>query len=817
MKQNFNNNWLCYKTGDKEHAFAVTLPHDAMQLDERSETSAGGVNTGWYEAQDYTYEKTFTLPEEAKEEKVILEFEGVYRKATVYLNGEKVAYHSYGYIGFYVDATKHVKFGEENVLRVEVINHDQPNSRWYSGTGIYRPVWLYTVSKKHLRFDSVKITTLDYKEPKIRVEAWPNTAGEVKVEILEKSGNREVSSVGNFAQGEGENQSAGNTGENIAAMEILQADGKFSCEIALPEAKLWSPEEPNLYVCRVTFGEDVQEETFGIRMVSCTPENGFQINGKRVLLKGGCIHHDNGLLGACAYEFAEHRKVRLLLDAGYNAIRSAHNPCSKALLRACDEMGMLVMDEYIDGWYIHKTKYDYADEIMDNYRKDLKDMVDKDYNHPSVIMYSTGNEVSETAQKKGIALTKTFTDRLHELDSTRPVSCGINIFFNFLSSMGFGVYSDKKADEAAENAKKKKAVGSEFYNTVAGIFGAGFMKTGATLYPCDVKTRDAYANMDVAGYNYGIKRYRHDLKKYPKRMILGSETFCADAYQFMQEAKRDKRIIGDFVWAAQDYLGEVGIGAWEYKDYAPRFDGGCGWVSAGSGRIDLTGKPLGEMTYTRVAFELEDLAIAVVPVDHTKDAHSPSAWKMTNAMESWSWDGCEGKAAKVEVYTRADHVKLYINGECVGTKKPKNDCKVFFDTTYHNGEIKAVAFDANDNVIAEKTLATAGKETVLRAEPELTRVNADTDLCYVRMRYTDENGETKPLTRGRIKLEVEGGDLLAFGSACPYYPESYQSAETDTYYGEALAIIRPQSGAGKVVVKAQSDLGEAVAEVEILG
>ena len=795
----------------------MTLPHDAMQLDERSETSAGGVNTGWYEAQDYTYEKTFTLPEDAKEEKIILEFEGVYRKATVYINGEKAAYHSYGYIGFYVDATKYVKFGEENEIRVEVINHDQPNSRWYSGTGIYRPVWLYIVPKKHLRFDSVKITTLDYKEPKIRVEAWPNAAGEVKVEILERSGNKEVSSVGNSALVEGENQSAGNAAENIVAMEILQADGKFSCEIAFPGAKLWSPEEPNLYACRVTFGEDVQEETFGIRMVSCTPENGFQINGKRVLLKGGCIHHDNGLLGACAYEFAERRKVRILLDAGYNAIRSAHNPCSKALLRACDEMGMLVMDEYIDGWYIHKTKYDYADEILDNYRKDLKDMVDKDYNHPSVIMYSTGNEVSETAQKKGIALTKSLTDRLHELDSTRPVSCGINIVFNFLSSMGFGVYSDKKADEAAENAKKKKAVGSEFYNTVAGIFGAGFMKTGATLYPCDVKTRDAYANMDVVGYNYGIKRYRHDLKKYPKRMILGSETFCADAYQFMQEAKRDKRIIGDFVWAAQDYLGEVGIGAWEYKDYAPRFDGGCGWVSAGSGRIDLTGKPLGEMTYTRVAFELEDLAIAVVPVDHTKDAHSPSAWKMTNAMESWSWDGCEGKAAKVEVYTRADHVKLYINGERVGTKKPKNDCKVFFDTTYHNGEIKAVAFDANDNVIAEKTLATAGKETVLRAEPELTRVNADTDLCYVRMRYTDENGETKPLTRGRIKLEVEGGDLLAFGSACPYYPESYQSAETDTYYGEALAIIRPQSGAGKVVVKAQSDLGEAVAEVEILG
>ena len=322
--------------------------------------------------------------------------------------------------------------------------------------------------------------------------------------------------------------------------------------------------------------------------------------------------------------------------------------------------------------------------------------------------------------------------------------------------------------------------------------------------------------MDVAGYNYGIKRYHHDLKKYPKRIILGSETFCADAYRFMQEAKRDKRIIGDFVWAAQDYLGEVGIGAWEYKDYAPRFDGGCGWVSAGSGRIDLTGKPLGEMAYTRVAFELEDLAIAVMPVDHTKDAHSPSAWKMTNAMESWSWNGCDGNAAKVEVYTRADHVKLYINGKCVGTKKPKNDCKVFFDTTYQNGEIKAVAYDANDNIIAERTLTTAGKETILVAEPELTRVNADTDLCYVRMRYTDENGETKPLARNRIRLTVEGGELLAFGSACPYYPESYQSNETDTYYGEALAIIRPQAGAGKVVVKAESELGNAETEIEIL-
>ena len=797
MKYNFSKGWICYKTGDREHAFKVTLPHDAMQLDARSETSAGGTNTGWYEAQDYTYEKTFVLPQDAKEQKIILEFEGVYRKATVYINGKKAAYHSYGYLGFYIDATKYLKFEEENIIRVEVLNHDQPNSRWYSGTGIYRPVWLHVVPKKHLRFDSIKITTLDYKEPKIRVEAWPNAEGKVTVEILEAP----VKSWEEL---------------KTQVKTVLKVGGRFSYEISIPGARLWSPEEPNLYICRVTFGEDVQEETFGIRMISCTANHGFCINGKRIILKGGCIHHDNGLLGACAYEFAERRKIRILLDAGYNAIRSAHNPCSKALLRACDEMGMLVMDEYTDGWYIHKTKYDYADEILDNYKKDLRDMVDKDYNHPSVIMYSAGNEVSETAQKKGIALTKALTDRLHELDETRPVTCGINIFFNFLSSMGLGVYSDKKAEEAAQNGKKKKAVGSEFYNTVAGIFGAEFMKFGATLYPCDVKTRDAYAKMDVAGYNYGIRRYRHDLKKYPRRIILGSETFCSDAYKFMQEAKRDKHIIGDFVWAAWDYLGEVGIGAWEYKDYAPCFDGGCGWVSAGSGRIDLTGKPLGEMAYTRVAFELEDLAIAVVPVNHTKSVHSPSSWKMTNAMESWSWDGCDGMPAKVEVYTRAHHVKLYVNGVCVGKKKMKKDCKVIFNTTYHNGEIKAVAYDANDNVTAKKILRTAGKQTLLKVEPELFKVKADRDLCYVRMRYTDENGETKPLARGRIKLDVEGGELLAFGSACPYYPESYQSAETDTYYGEALAIIRPWEGAKKIVVNAQPKFGNAQAEIEVI-
>ncbi len=808
-KISFNNDWSCYRSGDREHAFPVTVPHDAMLLDEKSETSPAGVNTGWYVAQDYTYEKEFFVPEDWKGETILFEFEGVYRKATVYVNDMKLAYQDYGYIGFYADATRAVRYGESNTMKVTVINHDQPNSRWYSGTGIYRPVWLLRMPKSHIKMDGIRVTTLDYREPKILTEVAlhrdADSTDTVKIEILEARPNGEVL-LGNESYPEGRILSERTI--SITGNEVLYET------FELPEAKLWSPEHPNLYLCRVTYGDDVRTESFGIRMLEYNDRIGFAINGKRELLLGGCIHHDNGLLGACAYDFSEYRKVRLLKEAGYNAIRSAHNPCSKAMLRACDELGVMVMDEYVDVWYIHKTKYDYATEVEKNYKTDLKRIVKKDYNHPSVIMYSTGNEVAESAQKRGIALCGKMTDYLHQMDHTRPVSCGINIFFNFLSSMGFGVYSDKKADQAAENAKKKKAVGSEFYNTVAGLLGANFMKFGATLYPCDVKTRDAYANMDIAGYNYGIFRYQHDLKKYPDRLILGSETFCSDAYRFYEEAKGNARIIGDFVWSAMDYLGEVGIGSHEYSEYAPRFDSGLGWVSAGSGRIDLTGKELGEMRYTQVAFEQRPIAMAVTPVKYAGEAHSPSAWKMTNAVESWSWRGCEGKKTTVEVYARGTSVALFLNGEQLGEQKLKKDCRVLFPVTYENGTLLAISYDAHHREIARCELTTASEETMLCAEPEKAELCQDRDLAYVRFRYTDAAGEVKPMTRGEITLSVENGTLIGFGSACPYYTKNYQGNVADTYYGEALAIIRPD-GEGVMKLHAESPFGAADTEIVV--
>ena len=782
--------WTCRHLGDTAPGKTVTLPHDAMLAEPRTALSAGGTNTGWYEGYDYEYRRTLTVPENELADTHILEFEGVYHNAEVWLNGQKAAFRPYGYTNFYVDCAPYLHAGE-NELRVIARNADQPNSRWYSGAGIYRPVQLWTARSAHIALNGVKIRTLSLDPAVVEVRVKTTAPGTVRLTV-----------------------------DDLPAMQ-QESDGEAVFTLTLDNARLWTPETPNLYTCRVSFADDEVTETFGVRKVEWGTD-GFLLNGKRYIIQGACIHHDNGLLGAVCDPDAVARKVRLLKENGYNAIRSAHNPCSKALLTECDRQGMLVMDEYIDHWYIHKTEHDYVDYFNDWWRQDLTDMVEKDYNHPCVVLYSTGNEVSETAQKRGIALTKEMTDFLHGLDDSRPVTCGVNIFFNFLSSIGFGVYSDEKAKKEAERAEKakqrgekaakKKAVGSQFFNNLAGLLGDEFMKRGATLHGCDVKTRDAFANMDIAGYNYGIYRYKHDLKKYPQRLILGSETFCNDAYKFRELAKQEPRLVGDFVWAGMDYLGEVMVGSWEYADYAETFDGGLGWVSAGSGRIDLTGKPLGEALYTRVALEADNGPyIAVCPVNHTGDRHSPSAWKMTNAMPSWSWTGCEGRKANVEVYARAARVELVLNGHTVGSKTLKNDCLARFSIPYESGTLEAVSYDAADHEIGRCKLQSAGGTTRLTLDAEEPAVKPG-HLCYIRLRYTDENGITKPLVRGNIQVQVRGGTLVGLGSACPFNKHSYLDSETDTYYGEALAIVR--MGDGDAMTIAASD-GEYSAELTV--
>lgn len=847
----FNDGWSYRHLDATDEPFTpVRLPHDAMIGEPRGESAASGINAGWFEGRDYEYVRPFTPDDSMAGKRLVLEFEGVYHNAEVWVDGGRLAFRPYGYTNFRVDVTEACAApradGGDHEIRVIARNADQPNSRWYSGAGIYRPVTLWVGDAGHIVPDGITVSTVSLDradasaalaDAVIEVSVETSASGTVSIDVVDDEGTvvasadaatRDILDVGRG--GEPGVMPAG----ALRAASDAGASAVAITRIDLAGVRPWDCEHPNLYRCVVRFAgrdgsRDESTATFGVRTLSWG-HDGLLVNGRRVIIQGACIHHDNGVLGACAYADAEERKIRLLKECGYNAVRSAHNPCSRALLDACDRLGVLVMDEYIDHWYIHKTQHDYVEYFDAWWRRDLADMVRKDRIHPSVVMYSTGNEVSETAQPKGVALTRRLTEYLHGLDATRPVTCGINIFFNFLSSIGMGVYSDDKAAKeaaeaerrraAGEEQKKGKAVGSKFFNDMAGMLGADFMKTGATLPFCDWKTRDAFAAMDVAGYNYGIKRYRHDLKRYPDRLILGSETFCSDAYRFRELAKREPRLIGDFVWAGMDYLGEVGVGAWEYADYAPQFSG-FGWLTAGSGRLDLTGRPLGEALYTRVALEAAPGPyIAVCPVNHTGDKHSPSAWKMSNAIASWSWNGCEGRRADVEVYARAVSVALLLNGREVGRKTMRDDCIARFACTWEPGTIEAVSYDESGHEIGRHRLTSAGDDTVLAAEVESANgrltsaafagmaggdavdpadaVVSPGRLCVVRLRYTDRNGTTKPLERGTITVDVDGGRLLGLGCAAPYDLDSFVDDETDTYYGEALAVVEAARGAGGV-------------------
>ena len=782
----FNQNWTVKRLDADEAAVPVTLPHDAMRTEARSAESRGEGNIGWYEGGDYEYRKVFTLPEETEGEKLLLEFESIYHNAEIWINGEKAAFRPYGYSPVMLDPEPWLKKGE-NEIRVIARNADQPNSRWYPGTGIYRPVWLWSGSREgFLPRHPLRIRTLSTAPARLWAEVKTSAPGEVFLVVEDAEG------VPVFE----------------TRLESEEMNGAFlsRTEFELPGAKLWNTDTPYLYTAVLRFGKDTWRERFGVRTLSWDPEKGIAVNGKRTVLRGACIHHDNGVLGACSLPEAEERRIRILKQAGYNAVRSAHNPASEYLLEACDKLGMLMMDEYVDCWYMHKTENDYASYVLDWWKEDLKDMVEKDYNHPGVILYSTGNEVGESAQEKGIRLQQDFTEYLHSLDDTRPVTCGINIFFNFLSSAGLGVYSDEKAAKQAEAAKKaaeeakakpkkKKAVGSEFFNRIAATVGTDFMKLGATLPACDRKTKDVFAAMDIAGYNYGNWRYKHDAKKYPDRLILGSETLIGDAFDFWEIAKKFPQITGDFVWAGWDYIGECGGGGPEFASY--KTENSFDQIRGGTCRIDVTGKLTPEADYTRVAFEEAAGPFLAVFPPSEPPIPNLTGWQLSRTVRSWSWPGCEKKKTKVEVYARAAAVELFVNGKSVGKKTPRKG-RAVFGTVYEAGELKAKAYGADGSLIGEDRLVTAQEETCLRLEAE-KEVCRPGECVYLRLRCTDPNGEVKPLERRRVAVFAEGGEVIGTANGCTYFEGNYAQSEVPLYFGEAQAVVKAgQSGTVRV-------------------
>ncbi|MBO7377532.1 MAG: DUF4982 domain-containing protein [Clostridia bacterium] len=766
MISDFNSDWIFY--GADGEKIKVDLPHDAMIREKRETGNRSGRHGCFFAGGDYTYEKTFFAGEEKSS--VYFLFEGVYKDCECFINGEKAYENDYGYREFCFSADRFLRRGGENTIKVTVKNSDQPNSRWYSGAGIIRPVRMLVLPENHILPYGVKIRTISHEKRLMRLSVATAGGREVKFSVCDRG--EEVFSGGFYSDGFGET------------------------DFSIPNAKLWSDTSPNLYTLVVRFGEDERTIEFGVREVELRAKKGLFVNGERVLLMGACVHHDNGLLGAAGHEFAEERKARLIKQAGYNAVRSAHNPCSRAFIRACDRLGIYVLDEYVDMWYIRKTRYDYAGKVEENFRRDLLSMSDKDYNSPSVIMYSLGNEVSETAEQKGIALCREMADYLREIDY-RPVTCGVNIFFNLLSSWGFGFYTDEKAEK-----DDGKAVGSEFYNRLAGKFGDKFMKMGATLRGCDRKTKGAFSALDVAGYNYGIMRYKKDAVKYPDRIILGTETFARDAGKFIRLAEKYPAVIGDFVWSGVDYLGEVAVGSWVYGEDAESFLPSLGWMAAGSGRIDLIGDTAGETLYAKAAFGRIKIGLAAVPADRYGKRHSPSAWKMTDAIESWSFAGAEGRTTRVEVYSNAYEARLYLNGKQIVRKKLRGDFIATFKVKYQPGVLAARSFDREGNVLAETELKTAGEKTVLNVMPEKPEINVG-ELAYVKIRLTDEYGTIKPLEKTRVKISVSGGRLLALGHACPFNREGYGGDSCETYLGSCMAIIQPTGG--DLILRAESE------------
>lgn len=757
QKSSFNDGWRFYKEGSGKKQ-DVDLPHDAMLYEQRKphNTSTGACAN--FDGGLYHYEKVFTAPAEWQSKYVALYFEGSYRNNVVKLNGQEIVRCAYGYTAFTADLTTALQIGQENLLEVTADNSQTPNSRWYTGSGIYRPVWLLLGEEKHITWQGVRITTESIDPAIVRIQT-EHTGGQIKVEIRKEG------------------------------QSVVSAEGD-DCTVSVPNARLWSDETPELYCCHVTLWDggtlvDEVTESFGIRQIAWSGK-GLFINGKETLLRGGCVHHDNGILGAKSYATAEWRRVKILKEQGYNAIRSSHNPASEEMIKACDYYGLYVMDELWDMWYNHKNKFDYASDFDANYETDVYAMVRKDYNHPSVIMYSIGNEVAEPASKKGQALEKRLIALLHELDASRPVSAGFNLMIITNAAKGKAMYNEE-GGLSAGGADQKMGNSSMMFNIITTFIGSG-MNNAANSQKADAATSPALDALDIAGYNYASGRYPLEGKSHPDRVIFGSETFPMDLGKNWAMVKKYPYLVGDFMWTAWDYLGEAGSGTWAYTPDGLGFEKPYPWILADMGALDILGNPNGEALYAAAVWgKLSGPRIAVRPVNKGR-LPAKSSWRGTNSLPTWSWEGCEGKTAVVEVFTDADSIELYLNGKKLGKKKV-SDYKASFRVKYQPGELIAIARNKNgDDLGRDKLVSATGKKRV-RICPEQDTVKAG-ELCYFNVDIVGENGEVESNHDMRLKVSVKGGTLLGFGSANPRTEESYVSGEFTTYYGRAQAIVK---------------------------
>ncbi|MDQ0691288.1 glycoside hydrolase family 2 TIM barrel-domain containing protein [Arthrobacter sp. W4I7] len=784
MQVSFNNGWsvrpwasiFAALGGGRPQSASVTLPHDAvLDLDR---TAAGKPEQAYFPGGAFEYTKTFDVPEEWRNKRVSVVFEGVYRDAMVFVNGAFAAQRPYGYSAFTVPLDPYLRYGETNTIRVDARVHD--DSRWYSGGGIYRDTHLVVADLVHLAYDGVVVTTPDIEDDLSTVE--------VAVTVTNESTATDSLRIDVRLEAPGGVVCA----EGTAPVTVLAGESAVTrLRLYLPAARRWTVDHPHLYRAVVTASRDNAEVdqasvNFGIRKLQLDPVHGLRINGEVVLLRGACIHHDNGILGAASIGRAEERRIELLKAAGFNAIRSAHYPASSSLLDACDRIGMLVIDEAFDMWAQGKSAFDYSLAFADWWERDIEAMIVKDRNHPSVIMYSIGNEIPETGDLHGSALGRRLAEKVRSLDNTRYVTNGIN-----------GIVS--ALEEVMSSTSRESAAG---VNDVLGD-DTGIANPMNAADFITRRTEESFSVLDVAGMNYGEARYEMDRALFPNRVIVGSENFVAQIALGWDLVERLSHVIGDFTWTGFDYVGEVGLGRHAFADEKDTFLGAFPWVAAWCGDLDLTGYRRPQSYYREIVFGLATGPyIAVLRPTERERVAQATQWAWTDSAGSWSWDVAPWTPLSVEVYADADEVELILNGTSLGRMRAGRDAafRSAFTVPYEPGELIAVAY-SDGRELGRSALRSAHGMASLQATPDRTRLIADDrDLAFVALELRDPEGTLITCDDRELKATVTGsGVLQGFGSARPVTIEGYRTGTHSTFEGRALAVVRP-TGPGPITL-----------------
>lgn len=764
-KQLFDHNWKFF-LGDTAAAKSkdfnddnwrnLDLPHDwSIEGKVNPKNPTGGAG-GYFPAGIGWYRKTFSVPTEWKGKKVSIYFEGVYMNSEVFINGKSLGVYAYGYSSFSYDLSAHLDFGKENVIAVRVDNSQHLNSRWYSGSGIYRHVWVTVTDQVHVAHWGVAITTPEVSSKKATVQ--------VKTLVKNETDTPQSLALDTKILAGNSKSVAGN---QIKVELPANSEKEVSQLIKVSNPRLWTPETPNLYVAQTQVLKDnkVIDDTktnFGIRSIEFTAEKGFLLNGKAVKINGGNVHHDNGCLGAAAFDRAEERKVELLKAGGFNAVRTSHNPPSEAFLDACDRLGLLVIDEAFDGWRTEKNKHDYASYFDDWWRRDLEAMVLRDRNHPSIILWSIGNEIIERKEKEAVETAKMLANAIKEIDPTRPVTSAMTTW-----------------DEEWEIFDPLMAV------------------------------------HDVCGYNYQLHRATSDHQRVPSRIILHTESYPRDAFANWKLVSDHNYIIGDFVWTAIDYLGESGIGRWYYSGETPGEhweNDFFPWHGAYCGDIDLIGwrKPISH--YRSLLYnDTEKLYMAVREPAPEPLEIKETLWSVWPTWESWTWPAFEGKDVQVEVYSKYSSVRLYLNDQLIGEKATalEHEYKATFTLPYSPGQLKAVGVE-NDREIESTILQTSGNPAKVKLTTDRKEISANgQDLSYVAIEITDQDGILQPNAVNRLHFKIEGpGAIAGVDNAYLKDYEPYVADSRKAWKGRALVVIRSTQSAGDIKLTVTSPLLE---------